>query len=152
MAEFQQLDPKILATRTPELLEATVQVSASSQLAVESPLGWVHQWLLFKLSPRLRSATGKQDARINRDVARALQRLKEDKLSSDESMLASMLNRLHSTYGKDIPSSEIKILHGELALMQHAGQKTTADTIGWALKYLAVHQVSLMSFSIPSDH
>lgn len=148
MAELQQLDTGVLATKSPELLEAILQISASTQIVAESPLGYLHHWLILKLNPRLRRATAKQDARIKQEMQTALRRLQEDKLDPNESALSSMLNRLSSTFGKDIPPSEMKCVHSELALMMHAGQKTTADTAGWALKYLAVHQVGFLDFTV----
>lgn len=137
------LDQKVLADKLPDVLKAIVDISATSQIPLESPLGYTHQKLVLRLSPKLRRATAVHDSRLAHEVQQAGQRLSEKKLPPEESAMASMLNRLQSVFGDEIPSSELKAVQNELALMMHAGQKTVADTSAWAIKYLAVHQVSL---------
>ncbi|KAK4506666.1 hypothetical protein PRZ48_000398 [Zasmidium cellare] len=134
------LDNHVLATKLPDVLKAIIDISATSQIPLESPLGITHQYLVLRLSPKLRRATAVHDSRLEHEVQQAAKRLKEKKLSPDESAMASMLNRLQSTFGDEIPASELKSVQNELALMMHAGQKTVADTTAWAFKYLAVHQ------------
>lgn len=135
------LDNHTLATKLPDVLKAIIDISATSQIPLESPLGITHQYLVLRLSPKLRRATAVHDSRLEHEVQQAAKRLREEKLPADESAMASMLNRLQSTFGDEIPPSELKAVQNELALMMHAGQKTVADTTAWAFKYLAVHQV-----------
>lgn len=145
------LDNHTLATKLPDVLKAIIEISATSQIPLESPLGITHQMLVLRLSPRLRRATAVHDSRLAHEVRQATKRLADKKLPPEESAMASMLNRLQATFGDDIPASELKAVQNELALMMHAGQKTVADTAAWAFKYLTVHQVSLMIWPLPSD-
>ncbi|KAF2171188.1 hypothetical protein M409DRAFT_18305 [Zasmidium cellare ATCC 36951] len=134
------LDNQVLAAKLPDVLKAIIDISATSQIPLESPLGITHQKLVLRLTPKLRRATAVHDARLEHEVKQAAKRLSEKKLPADESAMASMLNRLQATFGDEIPASELKAVQNELALMMHAGQKTVADTTAWAFKYLAVHQ------------
>lgn len=136
------LDQKALATKLPDVLKAIIDISATSQIPLESPLGYAHQKAVLLLSPKLRRATAVHDARLEHEVRQAAQRLSSKNLPSEESAMASILNRLQATHGEMIPQPELKAVQNELALMMHAGQKTVADTSAWAIKYLAVHQVS----------
>lgn len=117
------LDNRVLAMKLPDVLKAIIDISATSQIPLESPLGITHQMLVLRLSPRLRRATAVHDSRLAHEVQQAAKRLSEKNLPPGESAMASMLNRLQATFGDDIPASELKAVQNELALMMYVYQR-----------------------------
>lgn len=134
---------------SPEVTAALRTLANSSEIPMNSPLGYGHHLVATKLYPSLRHAIAVKDKIVVDKLDQAWQRLSEiengtksessdDHITCAADLLVSREIKLAKKEGRD-PEYKSKAVQDELFGFVEAGHDTTGTTIQWGMKFLSAH-------------
>ncbi|KAK4501034.1 hypothetical protein PRZ48_006840 [Zasmidium cellare] len=134
--------------KPPQIYDSLVRLFGSSQIALESPLGYKAHWLALKTSTPLRRAIKLRDALVSQQLHAAYQKFITVDTSASAGKAQSAVELVVQTEEqaarKDgrspLDASTRDYIQDELNLFLFAGSSTTAEEVCWGLKLLTAHQ------------
>ena len=127
----------------PEVTAALRTLANSSEIPMNSPLGYSHHLFASEFYPSLRHAAALKDKVIIDNLDEAWQRLSklessDDHITSAADLLVSKEIKLAKKEGRE-PQYKSRAVQDELFGFVEAGHDTTGTTIKWGLKFLSAH-------------